>query len=222
LEGALLARAYGDPVLLTRGLEDADSNIKALSGALTDAAGAWSKMRDAVARGDIPAPMDVTEDLLSALRTVMRARDEGRKIADVANQLDAFERPSPATRALLGFMFRDGDLARPASRKAVSEMLSAYADEAMKNTTGARLIGGPLEAEDVLSATLQRAGREDLAPMVAERTRPEAVEEALSAEELGDATLHELNQVLAANPDREITLSIRDDAGNENRQAPGP
>jgi hypothetical protein len=215
LEAALLARAYGDPVLLARGLEDADSNIKALSGAFTDAAGPWSKLRDGVARGDLPAGMGVTEDLLAALRMVMRARDEGRKLSDVANQLDAFERPSPATRALLGFMFKDGDLTRPASRKAVGEMLQAYADEARKNTTGARLFGEPLGADEVLSATLRRAGREDLAPAASERTTPEAAEEALVADELGDATLHELDQVLAANPNREITLTVRDELGNE-------
>jgi hypothetical protein len=47
-------------------------------------------------------------------------------------------------------MFKDGDLTRPASRKAVGEMLQAYADEARKNTTGARLLGEPLKAEEVL------------------------------------------------------------------------
>ena len=36
-----------------------------------------------------------------------------------------------------------------------------------------------------------------------------------SGDELGDATLHELDQALAANPNREIALTIRDEFGNE-------
>lgn len=197
IEAAMLARAYGDAALLGRMLEDTDNNIKAIGGALMDASGAWAKMRDAVSHGTVAAPMDITDDLIAALRIVQRARDEGQKVADIANQADFFERPTPVTRALLGFMFRGEDLTRPTGRPAMASMLAAYADEALKNTAGPRLLGDELGAGDVLATALAKAGREDLIPMARDATSPEAIDLALAKpERIDDTALVEAQRIL--------------------------
>jgi hypothetical protein len=59
---------------------------------------AWAKMRDAVSRGQIPKGMDITEDLLDAVRTIMRARDEGQKVGDLVEQAEMFGGPSETAK----------------------------------------------------------------------------------------------------------------------------
>lgn len=215
IEAALLARAYGDPALLARILEDADSNVKALGGALTDVAGRWAAMRDAVARGDIPAGMDITRDLLDAFRLVARARDEGSKLAMLVDQAEMFAAPSPLTKALLRLMYRNEDLTQAASRPAVARGLSGYVEEALKNTTDDRLFGEPLATGDVLSAALTKAGREDLIPAAIEATTPTLATERLADPEVDDAAIHQLEHLQEETPGLTIPVRSVDDLGNE-------
>jgi hypothetical protein len=211
IEAAMLARAYGEPTLLTRMLEDTDNNIKAIGGALGDAAGRWAAMRDAVSHGTVPASMDITQDLLEALRIVGRARDEGQKVADVARQVDMFAHQSPVTRALLGFMFRGENLTRPTSRADMAAMLTGYADEAIKNTVDPRLFGEALTADNVLATVLKRAKREDLIPAAREATADEAVDKALDApERIDDTALVEARRMLADGEVAELRMTDPD------------
>lgn len=220
LTAALLGRAYGEPTLLARALEDADSNIKSLSGALSDAAGAWSKMRDDVARGIIPQGMDITDDLLSAIRLVMKSRDEGVSLKNLLAQPEMFDGPSDVAKAMARFMFRDGDMSKPAGRASVANMLTTYAGEANKNLAGDRLFGEALSQNDVLKGTLNKAGRSDLVPLAEAATTPEAIQKILNDPAVDDAVLLEGDRMVA----QELTgegpkimmpyMSI-DKAGNE-------
>ncbi|ASY64482.1 Phage protein [Sinorhizobium sojae CCBAU 05684] len=176
ITAALMGRAYGEPVLLGRALEDTDNNIKSIAGALADSSAPWSKMRDAVSRGEIPAGMDITDDLLNAVRLVMKARDEGRTVKDLVNQAEMFGGPDELSKIMARAMFSDMDLRRPVGRARLAEFLRDYAEEAMKNDAGPRLFGEALGAGDILKSSLERVGRNDLLRVAEERLTPEAVE----------------------------------------------
>lgn len=185
ITSALMGRAYGEPAMLTRALEDTDNNIKGIAGALADSSGPWAVMRDAVARGDIPAGMDITDDLVNAVRLVMKARDEGRAVRDVVNQGEMFGGPDELSKIVARAMFSDVDLKRPVGRAKLSEFLRDYATEAMKNDAGPRLFGDALGSADILKSSLERVGRNDLLRVAEERLTPEAVEK-MSADPLVD------------------------------------
>lgn len=208
---ALMGRAYGEPALLGRALEDADSNIKSLAGALGDSAGSWAIMRDAVARGDIPAGMDITDDLLEAVRLVMKARDEGRAVKDMVNQAEMFGGPNEVAKIVARAMFGDGNLTRAVSRKRLSTFLNDYADEALKNDAADRLFGNPLESADVLRTSLAKANREDLIQLANERLTPDAVDKIASAPETADAIVMEGERIRAEH--RDVTIDLGDGLG---------
>ncbi|MGY5803379.1 hypothetical protein ACXHMN_18780 [Rhizobium sp. LEGMi12c] len=214
---ALMGRAYGDSNLLGRALEDADSNIKAISGALGDSAAPWAKMRDAVARGEIPKGMDITEDLLDAVRTVMRSRDEGQKVVDLVNQAEMFGGPSETAKIIARAMYGDENLSRPISRKRLAAFLDDFATEAMKNEAGPRLFGEPLEAGDVLRTSLAKAGREDLEAVAAERLTPEAVEKIATSPETEDAVIQSARKLIADNEERQLGVPENAPATGERR-----
>jgi hypothetical protein len=176
ITAALMGRAYGEPVLLGRALEDTDNNIKSIAGAMADSSAPWAKMRDAVSRGEIPAGMDITDDLMSGVRLVMKARDEGRTVKDLVNQAEMFGGPDELSKIIARAMFSDMDLRRPVGRARLAEFLRDYADEAMKNDAGPRLFGEALGAGDILKSSLERVGRNDLLRVAEERLAPEAVE----------------------------------------------
>lgn len=148
MQAAMAARAYGDPGVLARAFDHPDPNIKAIAGALTDAAGPWARMRDAATRGDIEAGHDITGDMLQAVKAVMRARDEGRPAWEVLNQGDMFQ--SDTTQLAARMFFRDEAMRQPAGRARVAEALSTYAEEAAKNTKVGRLFADDVAPGDVL------------------------------------------------------------------------
>jgi hypothetical protein len=204
ITAALMGRAYGEPVLLGRTLEDTDNNIKAIGGALADSSGAWAKMRDAVSRGDIPAGMDITQDLLGAVQLVMRARDEGRTVADLVNQAEMFGGPDELAKIVARAMFSDEALKRPVSRARLSAFLRDYADEAMKNEAGPRLFGDALGATDILKGSLDRVGRNDLYRIAEERLTPEAVDEMAVSPDTREASIMDAERLIADNEQRQL------------------
>lgn len=205
---ALMGRAYGEPTLLGRTLEDTDNNIKAIGGALADASGPWAKMRDAVARGEIPAGMDVTQDLLDAVGLVMRARDEGRTVSDLVNQAEMFGGPGELAKIMARAMFTDADLKRPVGRARLAAFLKDFADEAMKNDAGPRLFGDALEAPDILKSSLERVGRNDLLRVAEDRLTPEATEKLALDPQTAEASIMD-GERLAADTEEAVNRQAR-------------
>ncbi|WP_246649968.1 hypothetical protein [Rhizobium laguerreae] len=197
ITSALMGRAYGEPVLLGRTLEDTDNNIKAIGGALADSSGAWAKMRDAVTRGEIPAGMDITNDLLDAVKLVMKARDEGRTVSDLVNQAEMFGGPGELAKIVARAMFSDEALKRPVGRNRLAAFLSDYADEAMKNDAGPRLFGDALAAPDILKGSLDRVGRNDLLRVAEERLTPEAIEKLAIDPKTAEAAIMDAERLIA-------------------------
>ncbi len=156
MQAAMTARAYGDPGVLARMLDHPDPNIKAIAGALTDAAGPWACMRDAATRGDIAGGHDITGDMLQAVRAIMRARDEGRPAWEVLNQGDIFQ--SDTTQLASRLFFRDEEMRKPAGRARIAEALTTYAEEAAKNTSAGRLFADDVAPADVLQQATRQSG----------------------------------------------------------------
>jgi hypothetical protein len=211
ITSALMGRAYGEPVLLGRTLEDTDNNIKSIGGALADSSGAWAKMRDAVTRGEIPAGMDITQDLLDAVKLVMKARDEGRAVSDLVNQAEMFGGPGELAKIVARAMFSDEALKRPVGRNRLAAFLSDYADEAMKNDAGPRLFGDALGAPDILKGSLDRVGRNDLLRVADERLTPEAIEKLAIDPKTAEAAIMDAERLIADNEAKQLG-PIGDDA----------
>jgi len=83
IDAAWLARAYDDADLLARLTEDPEPNIKALGGAHLDAAPAVARLRAGVARGEVPAELDLAPGMTEAARLVATARRERRALSEV-------------------------------------------------------------------------------------------------------------------------------------------
>ncbi|TWA70702.1 hypothetical protein FBZ84_102252 [Azospirillum baldaniorum] len=211
VQGALLGRAYGDAGIIGRIIEDADSDIRAIGGALLDVAGPWAKLRAAAVRGDLAPGMDATADLLAAVRMVAEARGQGRAVAELANQGGLFGDDLPGNaRLFLGALFRDADLSKPAGRQRVADFLRGYLDEATKNTSGDRLFGEPLSAEQILRGErMTGEAPTDIGIPISHRP----AEEVAAAPETQDALFQQVNRLLAS---REIDVpmeEIVDEAG---------
>ena len=155
LQAAMASRAYGDGEFVARAFDAADPNIRGLAGGMTDASGAWMKMRQAAREGAIDPEHDVTPDLMNAARAVMRARAAGRPVSEVLNQGDMFggETSALAKRLILN------DKGNLASRDQISARLQKYAGEAQKNLAGPGLFGDTVSPAQVLKTSLGDAGK---------------------------------------------------------------
>lgn len=160
IRGAVIARAYGDEMgpLLERILDSDADGMKAIAGALRDTAGPWAAMRHAAARGEIAEGMDITPDLLAAVRTVLHGREKGLRVADVLAQMDLDAPPlTDAGRAMLALMHNDPGFQRAAGQSTMARRLAGYVDEAMKTQPGRDMFGGEAApARDVLDAVAAR------------------------------------------------------------------
>ena len=154
IRAALLAKAYGDADLIAGIVESTDSNTKAIGGALTDAVGAWAKMRQGVRDGHVEPTMDITRNLLDAVRLIERARKDGESVHGLVRQRDIFsgETVDPLTEAVLRLMFRKEDFTGPVGRERLAGYLTKYTDEAMKAAPGPDLLGlsSKVEPSDIL------------------------------------------------------------------------
>lgn len=209
IQGMMLGRAYGDPVFLGRALEDPDGNIRTIADAMTDAAPQWAMLRDGVATGRVEPAMDVTADLLDAVRMVMKARDEGVKLADLMNQTEMFGGPSGFAKIMARNFFNNGDMTRQASKARIGQFLKEFATEARKAEAGPRLLGEALTPEQVLATSLSKADRADLIDLIQARTAPEAAEKmAVSrAAEIDDQIVMEAQRMMGENPNLKVMVS---------------
>ena len=155
IEAAMTARAYGDADLITRAFSHPEPNIKAIAGALTDASGEWAKMRDAATRGDTPPGSDITPDLVSAVKSIMRARDEGKPVWEILNQGDMFHSDTSQMAAKL--FFRDGDMRRALGRDRIADNLTTLARDLRSNQATSLFGDMSRPAAEVLNDNVARA-----------------------------------------------------------------
>jgi hypothetical protein len=185
---AVVARAYGDEAgeLLDLLLSGTSDGMRQVAGALRDVAGAWARMRQAAGSGGIDPAMDVTADLVAALRLMNDARRTNIRVRDLVAQGD-IERPPPTdtTRALLAAMYRDPDMTGPLlSRQAIGQRLAGYVDTAMDTQPGGGLFDLPPVRPGERIAAAARAEAGEAAPVrMAEGTDGDAAARAAEAEQ---------------------------------------
>jgi hypothetical protein len=166
IKAAMVARAYGDPGVVSRAFDHADSNIKSIASALVDSSGDWIKFREAVTRGEIPSSHDVTDDVMRAVKTIMRARDEGEPVGKLLAQGDFFHSDTSQLAARLFFKrTEDGDLKRFLSKTAMGENLSGFAREMTESAAkGTDMFGAaPVTAKEALSAVVSKSDAREAA-----------------------------------------------------------
>ena len=159
---ALLARAYGQELgaLLDTILQGGNDGLRALAGALRDSAGAWAGMRAAALRGQIDPAMDITADLVAAVRLLNDARRVKVTVRDLLAQAD-LERvdPTDTTRALLAAFHRDPDMQGPVlPRPKIAQRLAGYVETAMDSQPGGGLFADlpPVRPGDQVAAAARR------------------------------------------------------------------
>lgn len=177
VRGAVLARAYGDEMgpLLDRILEGEAEGLRSIAGALQDTAPRWAAMRLASERGEIAPGLDVTADLLAAVRTVSLSREKRIPVADLLAQTDLDAPPlTDQSRALLASMYRDPGYRNAAGRETLAGRLAGYLDEAMQTRPEPDLFGAPPPmANDIFQAIAARETGRSSAPMKAPIWTPE-------------------------------------------------
>jgi hypothetical protein len=163
IEAALLHSAYSDDGLVNDLFESADSDIKAIGGALLDVSGPWAQMRQESRQGAISSEVDITPNLLEAVGIVRRARAEGRPVAELVNQNDMFTGAlDPVTKDVMRIFYRGDSLSRARSRDKVAGALLAYTQTARATQPGTNLFGdAPVTGADIVRGSNERLERED-------------------------------------------------------------
>lgn len=164
MQAAMLARAFGDRDLVFNVFETSDPNIKTIGAALTEAAPAWARMREAAARGELAAGADVTDHLVSAVSIIRHARDERIRVRDLVaewrDQAELFggRTITAETEAFLRLFFRDAEFRTPSARDTVAAALTDLAEAAEKTSPGPDLFGDvhAFDAKAVLDQAVRR------------------------------------------------------------------
>lgn len=143
IQGAVMAKAYGDPTILQNLIESTDNNYKSIGNALIESAPMWSKMRSAIESGRVPSQFDITPNLTEAINLISRARSEGKPISDFVNQADIFtgKTISPETETMLSWMLGGKDFTSRMSQSKIAQAVQFYAQEAMKVENSAGIFG---------------------------------------------------------------------------------
>ncbi len=154
INAAILAAAYKDPSVLSAMLESTDDNIRSVTNALRDAAGRFAELRAGIEAGVIKPEMDCTPALLEAVKLISHLRTKGIRPAQYFAQQDMFAERDPLVEEWVRAFYND-DLSRPVSQQKMTEVLHAYAGEAIKHQTGG-FIPDETQARDVLAAAVGR------------------------------------------------------------------
>lgn len=162
LRRALAARAYQDPTLIARLTQSRDGAAEALGRALLDVAPALARLRTAAEAGEVRPALLAIDALVRAVQRIQAARDAGRPLRSVFDQLDLFgDDASPAERAFLDLLLRHpvrqdiGGL----GRETIAARLAAYARAALEAPQQPDAFGlPPPHLGDVLRAAFREAG----------------------------------------------------------------
>lgn len=137
VENSLVAAAYGDPQLVARFAEATDDNAKSITGAMSDAAADWARMRRQIESGELGRDMDLTPNVLAALRLISTAREQaalqGRPVShlvdEAVRQIDMIDGAiDPRTEAFVQIFYGEG-YRRAKSRDDIATALRAIVGE---------------------------------------------------------------------------------------------
>jgi hypothetical protein len=126
IRNAVLAKAYGDPAVLAKLIEDPESPIRNIATALLRVAPRFAKLKEGIARG-FYQNLDLTPELNAAVRKIAALREVGQSVEAYLKQLGFLEDLSPLARSVLEELH-----ANSRSSKRLAELLGLYADEVMR------------------------------------------------------------------------------------------
>lgn len=216
VQAALVARAYGDPGVVARAFDHAEPNIKTIAAALVDAAPEWIKLREAVARGEVAAGHDITDAVMTAVKTIMRARDEGEPVSRALAQGDFFASDTSGLAARL--FFKDNSLTRFLSKRDMGENLTTFAQAILEQRgKGNDLFGQPPPDTRSVLGNVARLSDQRQAK-IAEALKPEVIEKAYSDPKVHEAAEADLrrqieqgkNRVPVEDADGNVTMGFAD------------
>ncbi len=159
IQGAILAKAYGDPAIIATLIESTDGNYKAIGTALLEAAPDWAKMRAAAGQNQIPPALDITPRLVEAVKIIARARQDGRNVVEFVKQTDMLAKDgvSPEAEELLKWMLGGKDFTKRIGKDKIADAARFYAQEALKVNPGPALFGEAVRAPELIEAARERA-----------------------------------------------------------------
>ena len=174
LQAGLVHKAYGDGDLVESLFGSTDNDIRAIGEALKDVAGEWANLRSSVEAGAINPEVDVTANLLQAIRVVQKARRERGSLHDAINQVDMVTGDvlDPLTVGMLRLLYTGHYLTRATGRERLTESLREYMAAALATSAGGDMFGeqiGPAEILNALSAAPAQSQNE---PTPARQNQP--------------------------------------------------
>ncbi|ABM32958.1 hypothetical protein QRO10_06015 [Paracidovorax citrulli] len=154
LQAALVHRAYSDGDLVESMFGSTDNDIRAIGEALKDVAGEWANLRQAAAAGAVNPQVDVTGNLLQAIRLVQKARRERASLYDAINQVDMVtgDVPDPMTVGVLRMLYSGQYLTRAVGRDRLADSLREYMAAALATRAGGDMFGEQVGPDAILSA----------------------------------------------------------------------
>ncbi|WP_245587287.1 hypothetical protein [Comamonas composti] len=154
LQAALVHKAYGDGDLVESLFGSTDNDIRAIGESLKSVAGEWANMRLAAERGAINAEVDVTENLLQAIRLVQKARRERAALHDAVQQVDMLtgDVPDALTVGMLRLLYSGHYLTRPVGRDRLVASLRDYMGSALATSSSGDMFGEQVGPAAILAA----------------------------------------------------------------------
>jgi len=140
--------------------DNLDSDIKTIGEAMKVAAVPWANMRDSVRSGAISAELDITPNLLEALRAVRKARRDNESLHAMLSQPDLMtgQTLDPMTARLLRFFYGGEYFTRPVGQQQLAGILTDYAQSAMRLGAQPDLMTGEVVApQEIVEAILKGA-----------------------------------------------------------------
>lgn len=128
VRNSLLAKAYGDSETLGRMIESTDNDVRNVIGALTRSSGIVAKTRGEIKAGAIPKEVDITENFLGAVETLVQIRAKGQPLDNYLSQQDVFgDSLDDATVEILAFI--DSNIR---SQKKLTEFIRNVYDQILR------------------------------------------------------------------------------------------
>lgn len=158
IRGALLARAYGDPVIIEHIIESSDNDLRSVGTAILDAAAGWAQMREESKAGTIDPSVDITDKLNEAVKVVLDAKKTGKPVNTYFKQSDMFsEGPSLEARRILSWFYNpEKNFTHLLGRDKIADTLNYYVREARKTSPEKDLLGEKISANDILNQSIKR------------------------------------------------------------------
>ena len=142
IESALLAAAFNDQEIITQVVENKDTEIKAIGGALLDVAPKWAEVRQGVLEGVLAKGVDISANLVEAVHLIRKARLQNKSVNELVNQDDIFSGEiDQVTKDLIKVFYSGDTLNKARSREKVTEALNNYATLALSVKSGPNLFG---------------------------------------------------------------------------------